>query len=96
LACYQAATPQSPLTYWHREARSSNAEVDYLMQSGQEIIPIEVKAGVKGGMKSMHRFLKEKDATRGVRISKDTSSDTGTICSIPFYEIERLFLDVPA
>ena len=40
-SCYQ----QEKLYYWHREARSSNAEVDYLLQKDDTIIPIEIKSG---------------------------------------------------
>ena len=36
---------QAKLYYWHREARSSNAEVDYLLQKDDTIIPIEIKSG---------------------------------------------------
>jgi predicted AAA+ superfamily ATPase len=45
------------LYYWHREALNSNAEVDYLAQKGQDIIPVEVKSGKKGSMQSLHLFL---------------------------------------
>ena len=33
----------APLFYWHREARNSNAEVDYVVQFRNQILPIEVK-----------------------------------------------------
>ena len=37
---------QSPsLYYWAREARNSSAEVDYLIPSGSQVLPVEVKAG---------------------------------------------------
>jgi predicted AAA+ superfamily ATPase len=43
---YQYVFPE--LYYWHRESRNSQAEVDYVIQKGEEIIPIEVKAGKSG------------------------------------------------
>ena len=48
------------LYYWAREARGAAAEIDYLMAQGQRIIPVEVKAGTTGSLRSLHQFLKEK------------------------------------
>jgi len=56
-SCYN----QAYLFYWHREALNSNAELDYLIQKNDEIVPIEVKSGSKGSMNSMFIFLKEKN-----------------------------------
>lgn len=33
------------LYYWHREDKGSYAEIDYVVQHGDSVIPIEVKAG---------------------------------------------------
>jgi len=48
----------SELYYWARQAKSSTAEVDYLIVRDGEIIPVEVKAGSSGRLKSMHLLLK--------------------------------------
>jgi len=48
------------LYYWHREAKNSHAEVDFVIQIQDKIIPVEVKAGTKGSMQSLHLFLDEK------------------------------------
>ena len=45
------------LVYWLREGRRDNAEVDYVIASGAMVIPVEVKAGSTGSLKSLHRFL---------------------------------------
>ena len=45
------------LFYWHREQKSSNAEVDYVIQQQEKIIPIEVKSGTEGKLKSLHLFM---------------------------------------
>ncbi len=63
--CYH----QIELFYWHREALNSNAEVDYLIQKNNEIVPIEVKSGLKGSMNSMFLFLTEKNSKYGCRLS---------------------------
>ena len=51
---------KTALYYWHREAKNSQAEVDFVIQIQDKIIPIEVKAGTKGSMQSLHLFLDEK------------------------------------
>jgi len=50
---------QSELFYWSRRAKSSTAKVDFLIESNGEIIPVEVKSGASGRLKSMHILLKE-------------------------------------
>lgn len=47
-SCYRP----EPLYFWHREAKSSNAEVDYVVQQEQQIIPVEIKSGRQGSMQS--------------------------------------------
>ncbi|NQT85709.1 ATP-binding protein [bacterium] len=51
------AAQDSDLFYWTRAARSSTAEVDYLAVVDGEILPIEVKSGATGRLRSMHRVL---------------------------------------
>lgn len=46
------------LYYWARDAKSSNAEVDYLLQRNGRILPVEVKSGSAGRLKSLHLLLK--------------------------------------
>jgi hypothetical protein len=66
---------ESPfLHYWAREQRSSSAEVDFVIASGRHVIPVEVKAGKSGSLKSLHLFLKEKPSTLAVRFNADLPS----------------------
>ena len=78
------------LYYWQREARGSNAEVDYVIQRGREIIPIEVKAGTKGQMQSLYRFLRERRLNSGVRISLENFAGYDNIAVIPLYAAGNL------
>jgi predicted AAA+ superfamily ATPase len=85
----------SPLTepalhYWHREARGSEAEVDYVTAHGARIVPIEVKAGTTGRMRSLHRFLEEHPEETGRRVSLETFSRYGRIETVPLYAAWRL------
>ena len=59
----------SKLYYWAREAKNSNAEIDYLFQIGNHIYPIEVKAGKTGTLKSLQVYLSEKKQTSGIRFN---------------------------
>jgi uncharacterized protein len=62
------------LFYWVREAKSSNAETDYIFQHHNTLYPIEVKAGKTGTLKSMHIYLYEKKLTTGIRFNTDLPS----------------------
>ncbi|MGK5088762.1 AAA family ATPase [Bdellovibrionota bacterium FG-2] len=56
-----------PLVYWLREARQANAKLDFVMALGAEIIPIEVKSGKSGSLKSLHQFIAAKKCRRALR-----------------------------
>ncbi|WP_310556859.1 DUF4143 domain-containing protein [Flavobacterium sp.] len=77
----------SSLHYWQREAKSSQAEVDYVIQNETKIIPIEVKAGTKGAMQSMHKFIEEKHSDFGIRTSLENFGQIDKIKIIPIYAI---------
>lgn len=59
---------------WMRQKRSSAAEVDYVTAIGQQIVPVEVKAGKTGTLKSLHLFLMEKRRELGLRFNSDRPS----------------------
>ena len=82
-SCYQ----QQDLWYWHREALNSNAEVDYVIQKQQDIIPVEVKSGKKGSMQSLYLFLKEKKSPFGIRFSTENYSRYKQIRVEPLYNV---------
>lgn len=83
---------QSPeLFYWQREARGSQAEVDYVIQQNEKIVPIEVKSGKKGSMQSLHLFLKEKEFPHGIRISLENFSQLENIKIYPLYAVQNIY-----
>ncbi len=45
------------LHYWARNAKSSNAEVDYVVEWKGKLFPLEVKSGESGSLKSLHMAL---------------------------------------
>jgi len=99
-------TPNRELTYWLREGRSNNAEIDYVIALQGAIVPIEVKAGASGTLKSLHHFMAEKKAPLAFRfdanlptsskIEADIPTKTGRqavsypLVSLPLYLVERL------
>jgi len=56
------------LFYWHREAKNANAEVDYIISAGAEVVPVEVKAAQGGALKSMFQFLADKHRDKAIRL----------------------------
>jgi predicted AAA+ superfamily ATPase len=91
------------LYYWHREEKGSSAEVDYMTQYRNRVIPIEVKAGSTGSLRSLQFFMCLKGLPIAVRINSDCPSQVEVILkehqykllSIPFYLLGQLhrFLD---
>lgn len=76
--------------YWHREKRGSNAEIDYVISVAGKIIPIEVKAGTRGAMQSLHLFLKERNLNMGVRFSGENYGTYDNIRAIPAYSVSNI------
>lgn len=70
----EASYMEPDLFFWTREARGSSAEVDYLLAVGPEVVPVEVKAGRSGTLKSLHLFLEEKDRHVAVRLNSEPPS----------------------
>jgi len=91
------------LYYWQRGKKGAEAEIDYIIQHENELMPIEVKAGTTGTLKSLHSFMKEKKKKTAIRINSDVprmssieAKDTlgspleYTLLSIPFYLLGQL------
>ena len=78
------------LYFWTREKAKSQAEVDYLMQIKEKIIPLEVKSGKSGKMQSMHLFLSEKQSEYGIRTSLENFSKYYNIRVYPLYAIGNI------
>ncbi|MBN1129783.1 MAG: DUF4143 domain-containing protein [Chitinispirillaceae bacterium] len=62
------------LYYWLREGRSGNAQVEFLTQVGDRIIPVEVKAGTSGSLKSLHQFVASRSSPLAVRFDLNPPS----------------------
>jgi len=94
------------LYYWLRKRKSANAELDYVINFGPRVIPVEVKSGKSGSLKSLQQFIHENGAALGVRFDLNLPSFqaiTHTIrtaegntpvsyklLSLPLYAVEEL------
>jgi len=79
---------RAQLFYWHREKRNSSAEIDYVIQDGARVVPIEVKAGTRGAMRSMRLFLdSHPDVPQGIRTSLEPFAEYGNIRIVPLYAL---------
>lgn len=79
------------LFFWARDSKNSQAEVDYVVVNQGKIIPIEVKSGKTGTLKSLHLFLKEYHSPLGLRLSGQPLSYHDQILSIPLYAVSEIF-----
>jgi predicted AAA+ superfamily ATPase len=69
-----APTGDGPhLFYWQREG-GRPGEIDFLIQAGSRIVPIELKSGASGAMKSLHQFMFDKKLRLAVRIDENPPS----------------------
>lgn len=91
---YQSPSQMHDLYYWQREEKNSQAEIDYLLVRNMKIVPMEVKAGIKGGMKSLYIFMNEKKALTAIRSSLENftvyANEDKQIRLFPLYAISNI------
>ena len=63
------------LFFWVRDTSRGNAEVDYLLESDGGVVPVEVKAGASGSLKSLHQFLWRSGRRVGLRFFSGAYAD---------------------
>jgi predicted AAA+ superfamily ATPase len=76
------ASKRIPLYYWKS---GESAEVDFVVQSGVDIIPIEVKKGRRNRAISLSNFVKQYNCPYSIKISQKNFGFENNIRSIPFY-----------
>lgn len=90
LLAYATTYDRAQLYYWVRDAKSASSEVDYVINIDSMIIPVEVKAGKTGRLKSLQIFLEEKNVHLGIRICQQPLSFDKNILSVPLYMVGEL------
>lgn len=69
---------------------TKSGEIDFVIQSGQEIIPVEVKAGNDKSAPSFKKYITERDPETAVRFSEMGYVKNGKITNIPLYLAGKL------
>jgi predicted AAA+ superfamily ATPase len=90
------------LYYWQPPRTEAQAEVDFLYVFRNKIIPIEVKSGSRGTIKSLHSYIIKKQADLAIRISSakpsvnqleaklNSKTRAFQLVNIPFYLSNRI------
>ena len=71
------------LFYWLNESKNANAEVDFVVSQGNLIMPVEVKAGKSGSLKSLHLFCGRRHLHHAVRFDLSPPSRQQINTSVP-------------
>lgn len=86
LQYYQGGYDPPELYYWLREGKSRNAEVDFVIVKDSKIVPIEVKSGKTGTMRSLHQFMARQSCSKAVRLDLNPPSVQNITTDIPYGE----------
>ncbi len=87
---YMSPTSKHSLFYWQNFSKGTQSEVDYLIERNGQVIPIEVKAGTRGSMKSMYYFLQIKNLPYGIRTSLENFGELERVKILPLYALQKM------
>ena len=90
LLAHRSPYERPELFYWHRRKSSSSAEVDYLTAAAGRVIPIEVKSGKAGRLRSLTAFVERYRPPVAVRVYAGGYRRDGAIISVPLYALTSL------
>jgi predicted AAA+ superfamily ATPase len=94
ILAYADPIAKQHLFYWRREQRNSQAEIDYLIQLHERVVPIEVKAGMSEQLKSMSLFLdSHPHSPYGIHLSARPFNMAPRLHTYPLYAVAKLFFD---
>lgn len=80
--------------FWVREKKDSNSEVDLVYRHNKYIIPIEVKSGKQGRLRSLHQFIERTNHPYAIRMyagefnvekAKTPGGTTYLLMNLPYY-----------
>jgi len=95
----QTTSPLYKTLFWVREKANSNAEVDLVYQSGKYIIPVEVKSGAQGSLRSLHQFVERSENKIAIRLlanrfslekAKTPAGTPYLLMNMPYYTSTRI------
>lgn len=90
----QSPLMQHDIYYWENTSKGASSEVDFVMAYEMSILPIEVKSGTSGKMKSLRMFMDSKNIDTAIRTSLENFqtlhlNDDRKILIVPLYAIYR-------
>ena len=92
-------TRNANLHYWYREQKGATSEVDYLIVINDRLVPVEVKSGKTGTLRSLHIFMDESRRDFALRIYSGNirterittlNKKKFTLFSVPFYLLFKI------
>lgn len=103
---YMSPRTSHDLYYWENTSDGTTAEVDYLVPQDMLVMPVEVKSGVSGKMKSLRLFMRNKHLVCAKRCSLENfvvleftdamdtqnADTTKRICIHPLYSLSTIGL----
>lgn len=87
------------ISFWVREQKQANAEVDMVLPYKHYVVPVEVKAGKSGSLRSLHQFVDRSPHPFAVRLYAgplqltETSTPTGKphkLLDLPYFLTGKL------
>lgn len=99
---YAPSKSRHDLYYWENLKNGTTSEVDYILSRNMTVLPLEVKSGTSGKMKSLRLFMKSKNISYAIRTSLENyaqlvfteEGDEGEerkIDVIPLYALSKLW-----
>ena len=82
----------NPADVFYYSAADSTVEIDFLVQRGTEVVPVEVKAAENLQSKSLRTFVAAHDGIKGVRFSLAPHRDQGWMRNVPLYAVGEFFV----
>jgi predicted AAA+ superfamily ATPase len=80
------AAREKSLLHWRSDSKSGGqAEIDFVLQEGADVIPVEVKAGERVASRSLSVFVKRYNSLYSIRISGKNFGFENGIKSVPLY-----------
>lgn len=93
---YMPSNERHDLYYWQNLSRGTVSEVDYVLSRGIDVVPIEVKSGLRGSMASLYVFMEKEHIKYAIRCSLENfgefvSPKGKSIIINPLYALSNLF-----
>lgn len=76
--------------YWDRQVQGSSAEVDFIIEYDNFPVPLEIKSGARGKLKSLKIYQNEFSPKMSIVASQNNFSKLNEVYFIPLYQVGKL------